>query len=86
VTFALGTTGELRHIRLMKVNSPGSIKAAAIVFRSYGGSWTAARAAGLRDEEGRIVISVNPARGDTDGRFVAEVNVAALTDARATGL
>jgi hypothetical protein len=52
----------------MKLNSPESIKEAAKVFRSYGGSWTAARAAGRRDKDGVLVIPANPARADTAGR------------------
>jgi hypothetical protein len=55
----------------MKLNSPESIKEAAKVFRNYGGSWTAARAAGRRDEDGVLVIPVSPTRDDKDSRFVA---------------
>ena len=51
----------------MKLNSPQSIKEAAKVFRSYGGSWTAARAAGQRDKDGVLVIPVSPARDDIGG-------------------
>jgi hypothetical protein len=61
------------HIHHMKLNSPESIKEAAKVFRSYGGSWTAARAAGQRDKDGILVIPVKSARDDRAGRFV-EVN------------
>jgi ribosomal protein L15E len=52
----------------MKLNSPESIKEAAKVFRSYGGSWTAARAAGQRDKDGVLVIPLNTARGGEDER------------------
>ncbi len=41
----------------MKINSAESIKAANAVFRTYG-SWTAARAAAHRDENGVLVIPV----------------------------
>jgi hypothetical protein len=41
----------------MKINSDESIKAASAVFRAYG-SWTAARAAAHRDENGVLVIPV----------------------------
>jgi len=54
----------------MKLNSPESIKEAAKVFRNYGGSWTAARAAGQRDANGVLVIPVTPTRDDKDGRFL----------------
>jgi hypothetical protein len=54
----------------MKLNSPESIKEAAKVFRSYGGSWTAARAAGQRDQNGVLVIPTNPAHGGKNGQFV----------------
>ena len=54
----------------MKLNSPESIKEAAKVFRSYGGSWTAARAAGRRDKHGVLTIPVNPGRDDKGGQFV----------------
>jgi hypothetical protein len=57
----------------MKLNSPESIKEAAKVFRSYGGSWTAARAAGQRDQDGVLVIPLNTVRDDKDGGF-GEVN------------
>jgi hypothetical protein len=66
----LGTQAEPSHVRGMKLNSPESIMEAAKVFRSYGGSWTAARAAGQRDKHGVLVIPVNPARDDKDGAFV----------------
>ena len=56
----------------MKLNSPESIQEAAKVFRSYGGSWTAARAAGQRGKDGILVIPVKAARDDKAGRF-AEV-------------
>ena len=46
----------------MKLNSPESIKAAGEVFRNYGGSWSAARAAGTRDVDGILVIPRAPAR------------------------
>jgi hypothetical protein len=52
----------------MKLNSPESIRKAAKVFRSYGGSWTAAREAGHRDKNGVLVIPTK--RGDNDGRHV----------------
>jgi hypothetical protein len=65
---ALGTRAELGHIYYMKLNSPDSIKEAAKVFRNYGGSWTAARAAGQRDEDGVLVIPVQPARDDKNSR------------------
>jgi hypothetical protein len=65
---ALGTAIELGHILHMKLNSPESIQKAAKVFRSYGGSWTAAREAGHRDNNGVLVI---PAKHDgKDGRHV----------------
>ena len=58
------------HIIAMKLNSPESIREAAKVFRSYGGSWTAARAAGQRDKDGILVIPVKSARDDRAGPFV----------------
>ena len=54
----------------MKLNSPESIMEAAKVFRSYGGSWTAAPAAGQRDKDGVPFIPVNSAGDDKDGAFV----------------
>ena len=68
---ALGTGAELGHIHHMKLNSPESIMEDAKVFRSYGGSSTAARAAGQRDKDGVLVIPVNPARDG--GQFVETV-------------
>jgi hypothetical protein len=70
---ALGTSAKPGHIHHMKLNSPESIKEAAKVFRSYGGSWTAARAAGQRNKDGVLVIPLNPvrshtARGEIDAR------------------
>jgi hypothetical protein len=44
----------------MKFNPAESIMEAAKVFRSYGGSWTAVRATGQRDQDGVLVIPVNP--------------------------
>ena len=67
---ALGTSVELDHILHMKLNSPESIKEAAKVFRSYGGSWTAARAAGQRDKDGVLVIPVNSSDDDKGGEIV----------------
>jgi hypothetical protein len=49
----------------MKLNSPESLRSAGIVFRSYGGSWTAAREAGRRDASGVLVIPVG--RGALEG-------------------
>jgi len=49
----------------MKLNSPESLRSAGIVFRSYGGSWTAAREAGHRDASGVLVIPVR--RGELNG-------------------
>jgi hypothetical protein len=66
----LGTQAEPSHIVRMKLNSPESIIEAAKVFRSYGGSWTAARAAGQRDKDGVLVIPVNSAGQDKGGAFV----------------
>jgi hypothetical protein len=48
------------HISLMKINSTESIELADKVFRRYGGSWTAAREAAYRDEDGVLVIPKNP--------------------------
>jgi hypothetical protein len=48
----------------MKLNSPESIEKAAKVFRSYGGSWTAAREAGHRDKNGVLVIPSRRAGSD----------------------
>lgn len=66
----------------MKLNSPESIKTAEQVFRRYGGSWTAAREAARRDENGVLVIPRSPesppgangrGRGqDAEGRRSAE--------------
>lgn len=64
----LGTKSDLRHIGHMKLNSPESIRKAAKVFRSYGGSWTAAREAGHRDSNGVLVIPTK--RSDNGGRHV----------------
>ena len=49
----------------MKLNSPESLRSAGIVFRSYGGSWTAAREAGRRDASGILEIPVR--RGELNG-------------------
>lgn len=40
----------------MKLNSPQSIATALKVFRSYDGSWMAAREAARRDADGVLVI------------------------------
>ena len=58
----------------MKLNSPESIETAKKVFRSYDGSWTAAREAGHRDENGVLVIPVKKRPGadnDDGGRLGA---------------
>lgn len=47
-------------LNAMKLNSPESLKAADTVFRNYGGSWTAAREAAKRDENGVLVIPRSP--------------------------
>jgi hypothetical protein len=61
----------------MKLNSPESIEEAAKVFRSYGGSWTAARAAGQRDKDGVLVIPLKQVRAERDRTAAAAaVNVA----------
>ena len=53
----------------MKLNSPESILEAAKVFRSYGGSWTAARAAGRRDQDGVLVIPLKTVHEAKNGPF-----------------
>ena len=61
----------------MKLNSPESIEEAAKVFRSYGGSWTAARAAGQRDKDGVLVLPLKQVRAERDRTAAAaSVNVA----------
>lgn len=52
----------------MKLNSPKSIETALKVFRSYDGSWTAAREAARRDADGVLVI---PKRTEAQPRAVA---------------
>ncbi len=54
----------------MKINSDASIRAANAVFRSYG-SWTAARAAAHRDEDGVLVIPVPQGAEATDDTQIA---------------
>ena len=54
----------------MKLNSPKSIATAEEVFRSYHGSWTAAREAAHRDPNGVLVI---PKSGDASKAQVPEV-------------
>jgi hypothetical protein len=44
----------------MRLNSPEALALASEVFRNYGYSWTAARAAGYRDADGVLVIPRNP--------------------------
>ncbi len=51
----------------MKLNSPQSLKTAEEVFRSYHGSWTAAREAGRCDADGVLVIPMRlNGRADSD--------------------
>lgn len=54
----------------MKLNSPQSIATALKVFRSYDGSWTAAREAAHRDADGVLVI---PKRNGAQPRAVPAV-------------
>ena len=44
----------------MKVNSPEALVMAGKIFRSYGNSWLAARAAGRRDADGVLHIPLGP--------------------------
>lgn len=65
----------------MKLNSPESLKSAGRVFRTYGGSWTAAREAGHRDASGVLVIPVR--RGDLGESLDHESDGRASKDAAA---
>lgn len=68
---ALGSKLDFIYIQRMKLNSSKSIEKATKVFRSYDGSWTAAREAAHRDKSGVLVIPKKSDRDGATGRFEA---------------
>ncbi len=55
----------------MKVNSPEALVMAGKIFRSYGNSWLAVRAAGRRDADGVLHVPWGPHSPDDAVTLVA---------------
>ena len=59
----------------MKLNSDASLKTANTVFKNYGFSWSAARQAAHRAEDGVLVVPLTPVAPDEEAEAPAPDSV-----------